>query len=849
MRPTKLLMSAFGPYAGRVEIDFEKFGDKGLYLITGDTGAGKTTIFDAIVFALYGEASGNNRDKNMLRSKYAKPDTPTFVELEFENKGEKYVIKRNPDYMRPAKRGDGETKENADAELIFFNGKSPITKMKEVTIAVEEIIGLDKNQFTQIVMIAQGDFLKLLLAKTEERRDIFRKIFHTMPYKTLQDRLKEKSKKLHDLHDDKNKSIAQYIRGIQCDYDSTVSVKWQQMRGNKTEAGIEEVRNVIDEIIEEDKGIISRDNKEIKVLDKEISQIDEKIGKADTLGKALKQKEKAIKSLEKNERDLIILEEELKKQETLGPERERLSFEIQKLTEKLGEYDKLDSILKELADNQKELENIEFQRIFSLNRDIEDLNQETKYLKDLQCQYKDLNQKLSAKRTEYIHMEQIFMNEQAGIMAAKLEEGKPCPVCGSMEHPNPAELTENAPSKEQVEQAKETVEQYEKETKKLSEQAHKQSMKVEVTEKETLMHIEKILGKITLEDAVEKLKKVLSNKSAKNNANLKLNCGYQCNDKTIENYKMNIKSLETILKERKQTLQFESKSKAKAYINQLEKQQKALEKLFKRAEQQWEECKSNIEKANNTIKTVENQLKNTEMISLEELKEERRAKEKRRNRYLEIVSGAKSRVNINEKFQNEIGRQFEALKEVEKQWNMMKSLSNTANGNISGKEKILLETYVQMHYFDTIIQRANIRFMVMSSGQYELKRAAGSNNLKGQSGLELNVIDHYNGSERSVRTLSGGESFKASLALALGLSDEIHANAGGIQIDTLFVDEGFGSLDEESLNQAMNALTNVTEGNRLVGIISHIGEIKERIDRKILVRKDKINGSSITLEI
>ncbi len=844
------MMSAFGPYAGQVEIDFDKFGNKGLYLITGDTGAGKTTIFDAIVFALYGEASGNNRDKNMLRSKYAKADTPTFVELEFENKGEKYVIRRNPDYMRPAKRGDGETKENADAVLTFFNGKPPITKMKEVTIAVEEIVGLDKNQFTQIVMIAQGDFLKLLLAKTEERREIFRKIFHTMPYKTLQDKLKENSKKLHDLYDDKNKSIAQYIRGIQCNHDSPLSVKWQQMRENKTAAGIEEVRNVINEIIEEDKGIISRDNKEIRVLDKEISQIDEKIGKADTLGKALKQKEKAIQSLEKNERNLIILEEELKKQEALSPERERLSFEIQKLTEKLGEYDKLDSILKELSDNQKELENIEFQRMFSLKRDIEGLSQEKKSLFDLQCQYKDMNQKLSAKRTEYIHMEQTFMNEQAGIMAAKLEEGKPCPVCGSMEHPNPAELTENAPSKEQVEQAKEMVEQYEKETKKLSEQAHKQSMKVEVTEKETLIHIEKILGKITLEDAVEKLKNALSHKSVKiKNVNLKSNCEYQYTDKTIENYKMNIKSLETILEERKQTLQFESKSKAKAYINQLEKQQKALEKSFKKAEHQWEECKSDIEKANNTIKTVENQLKNTEMISLEELKEQRRAIEKRRNRHLETVSGAKSRVNINEKSQNEIGRQFEALKEIEKQWNMMKSLSNTANGNISGKEKILLETYVQMHYFDTIIQRANIRFMVMSSGQYELKRADGSNNLKGQSGLELNVIDHYNGSERSVRTLSGGESFKASLALALGLSDEIHANAGGIQIDTLFVDEGFGSLDEESLNQAIDSLSNVTEGNRLVGIISHVREIKERIDRKIIVNKDKINGSDITLEI
>ena len=169
----------------------------------------------------------------------------------------------------------------------------------------------------------------------------------------------------------------------------------------------------------------------------------------------------------------------------------------------------------------------------------------------------------------------------------------------------------------------------------------------------------------------------------------------------------------------------------------------------------------------------------------------------------------------------------------------MKSLSNTANGNISGKEKILLETYVQMHYFDTIIQRANIRFMVMSSGQYELKRAAGSNNLKGQSGLELNVIDHYNGSERSVRTLSGGESFKASLALALGLSDEIHANAGGIQIDTLFVDEGFGSLDEEALAQAMKALGHLTEGNRLVGVISHVSELKDQIERKLIVTKNR----------
>ena len=186
---------------------------------------------------------------------------------------------------------------------------------------------------------------------------------------------------------------------------------------------------------------------------------------------------------------------------------------------------------------------------------------------------------------------------------------------------------------------------------------------------------------------------------------------------------------------------------------------------------------------------------------------------------------------------------------MEEQWNMVKSLSNTANGNLNGKDKIYLETYVKMHYFDEIIRRANVRFMTMTAGQYELKRCDFGENKGSQSGLDLSVIDHYNGSERSVKTLSGGESFKASLSLALGLSDEIHAKSGGIRIDTLFVDEGFGSLDEESLNQAMNALSSVTEGNRLVGIISHVEELKERIDKKIIVSKDRSNGSKIEIEI
>ena len=842
------MMSAFGPYAGQVEIDFEKLGNKGLYLIAGDTGAGKTTIFDAIVFALYGEASGNNRDKNMFRSKYAKPEVPTFVELEFENKGEHYKIGRNPDYMRPAKRGEGETRESADATLTFSSGKAPITKMKEVTLAVEELIGLDKKQFTQIVMIAQGDFLKLLLAKTEDRRVIFRQIFNTIPYKNLQDKLKEQSKKLHDQYDDKNKSISQYISGVQCDKESPLIVKWQQVMGNRTNAGIEEILDVIGEMIQSDKEMITHYKKETKELDKRISAIDEKIGKADTINKALVQKEKAIKLLIKNQEQLTGFEEELKNQEKLEPEREKLQYAIQKITETLEAYDELDHLTLELDRNRKELENIELQRMISLKNDIDQLEREKNYLKDLQSRYEKMNQELIQKRAEYIHMEQIFMNEQAGIMAEKLKDGMPCPVCGSTTHPNLAKLTEKAPSKEQVDKAKKQVEQYQRETEKLSESAYEQSTKVKVTEKETLLHIEKVLGKVTLEEAVRELKNTFAHKTMKKD-NVEIEIHSESIDKIIENYKMSIKSMEGKLEERKKALEFSSKSKAKMHIEQLKKEYKTLEKALDRAKKQWEECKKNIDVANNIINTVEKQLKNAEIIALETLKEEKTVFTTRRKKCLDMISQASSRMNANENSESEIQKQYKSLKEVEESWNIMKSLSNTANGNLSGKEKILLETYVQMHYFDAIIRRANIRLMAMSCGQYELKRADSPDNLKGQSGLELNVIDHYNGSERSVKTLSGGESFKASLALALGLSDEIHAKSGGIQIDTLFVDEGFGSLDEESLNQAMNALANVTEGNRLVGIISHVREVKERIDRKIIVTKDKIGGSSIALEI
>lgn len=849
MRPTKLVMSAFGPYAGKVEIDFDKLGDKGLYLITGDTGAGKTTIFDAIVFALFGEASGSSRDKNMFRSKYAKPETPTFVELEFENNGKQYHIKRNPDYIRPAKRGEGETKESADAILTFFGGKMPITKMKEVTSAVSDIIGLDKKQFTQIVMIAQGDFLKLLLAKTEDRREIFRQIFHTMPYKILQDKLKEESKKLHDRYDDSNKSIEQYMDGVQCDNENPLMIKWQQVVTNKTESGIEETLSILKELISKDKETALNYKKEGTLLDKEIADIDEKIGKADAISKALSQKEKAEKSLKENQEKLTDLEKELHHQQTKVSEREKLSFEIQKISDGLSDYDKLDNLTSELEEKKQELEAIEIQRMVFIKDSIEKMEKEKDCLYQLQEKFIATNEALNVKRAVYIQMEQTFMKEQAGILAKELKEGMPCPVCGSTTHPTLAKLTKEAPSQEEIDIIKEEVEQYQEKVKQLSEDAHIQENKVKEVETATALLIERILGKITLEDAVTVIDSQLKQNVGKQKSSFaKRDMKSEDIDKVIEEYKISINSTETKLDELKKTLEFSGKSKAKAHIVKLKKELEALEKAFEKAQKQFEQCESKIKASKNTIETVDKQLKNAEIIPITALKEERKNLDDKRKKCRKIKSLADSRVSVNEKAEKGISKKYQGLKEILEQWNTVKSLSNTANGNISKKERILLETYVQMHYFDAIIRRANIRFMTMSSGQYELKRA-GAENLRGQSGLELNVIDHYNGSERSVKTLSGGESFKASLALALGLSDEIQASSGGIKIDSLFVDEGFGSLDEESLNQAMDALSDVTEGNRLVGIISHVGELKERIDRKIVVTKDRAHGSKVLLEI
>lgn len=915
MRPVKLTISAFGPYAGKAEIDMDKLGVRGLYLITGDTGAGKTTIFDAITFALYGEASGDNREATMLRSKYADQDTPTFVELVFSYAGKDYRVTRSPEYERPAKRGVGITMQKAEAELIYPDGRV-VTKTREVTTAVQDIIGIDCNQFTQIAMIAQGDFLKLLLASTEDRMKIFRRIFKTDLYQSLQDKLKDESGKLGRECEALKSSIQQYINGVSCSEDNVLYIELEKAkRGGLM---ISDTIELIGRIIAEDNGDCIDLVDVIAKAEKQLEQVNLRLGKAGEISKARVGLIAAGEALSKAEPRLNELFNTYEAEKLRQPEIDMLSDTITTARNKLPQYDDLESAkykhnakTKEREKNEadriswselfeatkgqmdaakKELESLknagaekekllaQRQTLLVLQSNVGKLSNDYKaYLKLVESldaareMYRSAVQKADACQADYSSKNRAFLNEQAGILAATLVEGKKCPVCGSLEHPAPAALPENAPSESELDHAKETWEKAQTTAADLSARAGELNGQTETKKAAVISDASELIGEsefgeieARMEIATGELVASLTEINERIKVEeVKLSRISEL-DVLIPQKESRIKELETAisgakenaaaldsdiknLSETKQKLakelEFENKAKAEEAILDQEVKRNKMKLALDALQKNYINCKSEIDALNGTVKALSEQLKNVEEIDLEA--ETKRQSELVINKGIlsDKMTQISSRMDRNGDALKSICERSGRLAEVEAKWIWVKALSNTANGNISGKEKIMLETYIQITYFDRILTRANTRFMVMSGGQYELKRRSEAENNRSQSGLELDVIDHYNGTERSVKTLSGGESFKASLSLALGLSDEIQSSAGGIRLDTMFVDEGFGSLDEESLQQAMRSLYGLTEGNRLVGIISHVSELKEKIDKQIVVTKEKSGGS------
>lgn len=918
MRPIKLTLSAFGPYAKETVIDMEQLGKSGLYIITGETGAGKTTIFDAITYALYGKASGENRQATMFRSKYADLHTPTYVELEFECKNKTYIVKRNPEYLRPAKHGIKNVTEKANAELFCPDG-SIVIKERAVTKAIEDILGINCKQFCGIAMIAQGEFLKLLLASTEEREKIFREIFHTQGYEQIQKKLLEEAKSLGTACRSKREGIKQDILLIKAEEENVLFNEAQRAKGG--ELPIDDVLALLQALLSAEEERITTLRQRREKLNEEKSTVTATIAKAKTLQKArealekdtaalptlLRAAEKAKAEREKEDkkeplrkdlyRSITLAENDLPQYNTIEELNKKIHQDEALLQEEEKHTEKQQALLKELEDAeksyQKELENIKNSDtiLLSLSQKKDETEQRQKKLEstkehwercEIQRQNLEKAQKLylqaDAKHKEaesnYQRIYRLYWDHFTGILAADLKENLPCPVCGSLHHPAPAPGAENAPTEKQLKEA----EKKQKQAQQVAEKAGQCAGNEKATLTAYLEELQKDCDNLNLppEDIAsfiaqrqaaltEKYNRIKEEiKEAKHRCQRKEDLENKLIPQTKENItglsecirqkKTDHKTTEAKIQGRKEQLRelcnrLKYKTKAEA-IAALEETKKQLHIL----QQQQTEAENREKKIQAELTALQSNITANEAITRESIAcDIHKETEKQENLYAE-----EQRIN------NELERQIsyrdsndtalqnilsksEDLAALEKKQQWVNALSETANGNLKGKEKIKLETYVQMTYFDRILSRANLRLMAMTNGQYDLKRAREATNGRSQTGLELNVIDHYNGTERSVRTLSGGESFKASLSLALGLADEIRSSAGGIRIDTMFVDEGFGSLDEESLQQAIKALRELTEGQRLVGIISHISDLREKIDKQIIVTKIKSQGSNIRI--
>ena len=915
MRPKILTMSAFGAYAGKQVIDFEKLGKSGLYLVTGDTGAGKTTIFDAISFALFGNVSGGVRDSKMLRSKIAEPDTQTYVELVFDYNGKEYTVKRNPEYERPAKRGDGVTKQTADAELILPDSRNPISKVNEVTEYIENLLGINRDQFSQIAMIAQGEFQKLLNADSKSRREIFRKLFKTEKYNELEEALKTEANQLYHDCELAKQSINQYTNGILCDENETkLAVRVNSLKNG--DSPVSEAVEILDDIIKSDSQKEENANKLIERNTADLVKINAKLEQKVELNKARKTLEQkssdfAKKSAElkmamktKEDADAKLLEADklrkqvinLEKDLELYEEREecRKTYEVAKKSHsdaiKRKEdsnrlLEKLKIEAKVLNDEYKECEKNTSKSAKLTSRQallkvqlssIEKITDTLEKYQKLEKDSSDAKRHYETRRDAYVNCNKEFnsanlkfLDEQAGILANELKDNEPCPVCGSLEHPDPAKIISDAPSQDDLERLKEDCDNAEKrmrdagtESSMLAGQLQTTrnnliSLVKEFTDKEDLTEALKETAEIgkKLNEESKQVKKeldIIERKSIRQEQIEKLLADIDNRkDKAKEEFS-NAKTSEGIEKTRMdnakkrgnalaEKLHYKTIEEAKKEIGRLTLTAETITARSKSANKNFNDIKTDLAELNGVITQLKKQLEGAPKFDDEKIDARFKELSEEKTMLDAVSKDISDRICANRRTKKNLETSIKQSESLLERYDWLRNLSDTANGGLKGRDKIMLEIYVQTRFFDRIIERANSRFFIMTGGQFELKRAENVANKTSQGGLDLNVIDHHNGSERSAKSLSGGESFMASLSLALGLSDEVQASAGGIKLETMFIDEGFGTLDAETLKQAMDALSALADpnGGKLVGIISHVDELKNRIDKQIVVAKDK----------
>ena len=924
MKPLKLTMSAFGSYAGKNVIDFTG-QQQGIFLITGDTGAGKTTIFDAITYALYNQTSGGERNGNMMRSQYARPETETYVELEFLYRGQTYRVRRNPDYKITKTLKNGKIREQKvphSVELTLPDGTVFPEKKNATDAKIIEILGLTADQFSQIVMIAQGDFLKLLYTKSDERKMIFSKLFRTDIYWKIQENLRRKSMEMDERIQENDRAFEQEKSRI---------IPLPESEELPLDELVERLRERLKDALKEQnlrRANVEELNKKITKYE-EINKLFRSLEKIRQTGKELearqaesKERRQQIENARKADKVLVAEQQNLRQQQEV----EQSAQAIAKMTETLANDQEMFESLKtqlqeseakqkrEAADIQKKmlaleqsfpsyeaLQNArsEEQQAKKVWEDLGKTSEESFHKKEagiaaLKEQQKQQEQVVeqtkknweqtslgaSESAKHYEHMYEAFLKEQAGILAENLSAGCPCPVCGSTVHPDPAKLSDHAVTELEVEQAKKTRAAAE-EKRDLAYAA----FEAEKTEKQKLAQaVEKEEADFVLAQTIAKQQR----KEAEQNYVSLQKTAEQIREKLVypslaeakKQYAAMQKALEAaeqeIAKKRQKVSELaEAMNTLKGQKLAEEENQKTAKKLAVKTEKEYaklleksgfvseetyhlailpERSRSKLEREEKEYesqclrqqseqKLLEKQVSGktyTDTSELnEQLKAEKQALKETEKTYMELHTAYENDRSV---LQN-CAVYLEKGKKLESEDQVIKSLSKTANGRLSGSAKIDFETYIQRQYFKQIIHEANKRLLTMSNHQFILKLKEEANTgRKTNEGLDLSVYSLVTDSERDVKTLSGGESFLAALAMALGLSDIVERSAGAIHPDMMFIDEGFGSLDAQSRQQAIEVLAELAGDSRMVGIISHVTELKEQIDRKLVVNRTD-NGS------
>ncbi|MBQ8814732.1 MAG: SMC family ATPase [Lachnospiraceae bacterium] len=887
MKPLTLELCGFGPYAEKTTIDFARFEGSGIYLITGDTGAGKTTLFDGISFALYGEASGGSkrRQGKGFRSDFASEKTPTYVEFAFSHLGRHYLIRRSPEYERPAKRGKGMTTQAPTAEMSCREEGWLLTRNDEVNKKVQELVGLTREQFAQTMMIAQGDFLKILSASSSERKALFQQIFGTKIYEDIQESLKARSLECEKQQRERKDRLLSAMRRARLaehagDAEPCQGVKDTQIRRQSESGGqaadLDKLRSlrdderqaevfvtVLDEYVraekEERKLLIRQKQMNGKQLDqltadiaggKQLNLDFERLRQCHSRMELLEKRQMEIDGysdlLERDGRALAV--KEYWQSSRLAEERAvRSRRELAQTEERCLQEQKTLAVLEAREQTAAELE--------GENRCLAEENSKLSGVIPVAAALETCEEDLTAARNRLVRLEKEaveargryqelrnrFFRGQAGLLSQSLKDGQPCPVCGSLHHPSPALTEADIPDREDVETAEAASGEKDNALKEQSERAAGLMEKA----RQLRRQIEAAAPDgASDQDTWKKRLEANQKRIDENAAQIR-----QIREakKTAEQRYQTLSGRLTALRESAEAERREASASRALFERERDSRGFATDEAFQTAlltEERRRKLTENVrihrESVSGTgalIRDLEEKLKNTSPVDVEELTRQKKDLDKQRNLLEEQVRRLENRIDINQDIGKEIRTLLEETAKISEEWTVLSDLANTVSGQLSGKTKLSLETYVQQYYFRQVIAAANQRLVSLTDGLYTLRCKEEARDKRSQSGLDLDVLDRNTGQWRDISTLSGGESFMAALSMALGLSDVVQSRSGGIRLEAMFIDEGFGSLDETALKQAVDMLARLADGSRLIGVISHVSELKMRIDQKLVIRK------------